>query len=396
MSHIGPDGGPEDDGFPGDPETAPPPAEPRLPRAGSRRAERSAGGRVKGCLPMLLVLVVLLAGAFFGGSWALDKVRSLVGDDPDFGGNGTGKVVVQVHKGDSSTDIGQTLKDQGVVKSVGAFVKAATANDKSRGIQVGFYQLKKEMKASVALGVLVDPKNLIETTVTIPEGFRVKQIVARIVDKTDFTKKQVEAALAKPASLGLPAEADGSFEGYLFPATYTVLPGATPTSLLTQMVDKTEQVEKSLDITAKAEALGLTPHQVLTVASILEYEASRDQDYPKVAQAIYNRLDAGMMLQSDATVAFANNLTKTLYTSDKDRAIDSPYNTYKYTGLPPGPIGAAGEKTIKAALNPTPGPWLFWVVVNLKTGETRFNTTLAGHNADVEAFRQYCRTSDAC
>jgi len=401
VSHIGPD--PDSEQVPdAAPELFAPEPEPgraeevRLPRAGSRRAEKSAGGRVKGCIPMLLVLAVIVGGGYFGGSWALDKVRSLVGDNPDYSGSGSGQVLVEVQKGDSSTEIGQALKAKGVVKSVGAFVDAALADERSRGIQVGFYQLKKEMKASLALDVLVEPKNLIETTVTIPEGFRLKQIVERIVAKTDFTKKQVNAALGKPRTLGLPAEAEGSYEGYLFPATYTILPGTTATSLLKQMVAKTKQIEESLDITAKAQALGLSPHQVMTVASILEYEASRDEDYPKVAQAIYNRLDDGMALQSDATVAYANNLTKTLYTSDEERAIDSPYNTYKYTGLPPGPIGAAGEKTIEAALNPTPGPWLFWVVVNLKTGETRFNTTLAGHNADVAVFRQYCQTSDAC
>ncbi|RZI85080.1 MAG: endolytic transglycosylase MltG, partial [Microbacterium sp.] len=259
------------------------------------------------------------------------------------------------------------------------------------------YRLNKELKASAALSVLVDPDNLIKATVTIPEGFRLNQIVDRLVAKTDFSRKQINAAIANPAALGLPADADGNLQGYLFPATYTILPGATAKSLLTQMVDQTKKVEQSLGIKAKAAALGLTPHQVLTVASILEYEAGTDEDYPKVARVLYNRLDRGMALQLDSTVAFANNSTGSIYTTAEERAVDSPYNTYKYAGLPPGPIGAAGEKAIKAALNPTPGDWLYFVLINPETGETRFNTTLEGHNRDDALFDQYCREHEgAC
>ena len=416
MSNIGPGFGPEDAGtaVPGSSVPPPPPLPPpppaagsydqpdvSLPRAGSRRAAPSKPRQVRGCLPLLLVLVVIVAGLWFGGGWAVDKVRSLTGSTPDYSSTNTkpGKnaVTVEVRAGDNAGAIGRTLKSAGVVKSVDAFVKAAAADDRSRGIQVGFYLMNKELKASAALAVLVNPDNLIQATVTIPEGFRLNQIVDRLAAKTDFSKKQINAAMDDPAALGLPAEATGNLQGYLFPATYTILPGATAKSLLTQMVDKTKAVEKSLGIKAKAEALGLTPHEVLTVASILEYEAGRDADYPKVARVLYNRLDRGMALQLDSTVAFANNSTGSIYTTAEERAVDSPYNTYKYSGLPPGPIGAAGEKAIKAALNPADGDWLYFVLINPETGETRFNTTLAGHNADDALFDQYCREHDgAC
>ncbi len=365
-------------------------------RGGTRRAERSGRGRSRGCLPMLLVLVVVVAGLWFGGGWAVDKIKSFAGENPDYAGPGTGAVTVEVHQGDSAAAIGRTLKAAGVVKSVGAFTDAAVSDERSRSIQVGFYQLKKQMKATDALAVLVDPKNLIQARVTIPEGSRVKDIVKAIAAKTDITAAQVNAALKKPASLGLPAEAGGVVEGYLFPATYTVVPGETAKQLLTQMITKTVQVQNQLDLGARAQALGYTPEQIMTVASILEYEGSRDQDYPKIARAIYNRLDKGMALQSDATVAYANNLEGTVWTTQAQRDNPSPYNTYVHTGLPPGPIGSPGEKTLKAALNPAEGPWLYWLVVNLKTGETRFNTTLAGHNRDKAVLEEYCRTSDAC
>lgn len=400
MSNIGLDFGPGEEGsHRGTPEVEPAPV--RLPQAGSRRAAPSPGRRARGCLPLLLVLALVAGGAWFGGGWVVDKVKELTGSSPDYSSTSTkpGKnaVLVEVKAGDNAAAIGRTLKAAGVVKSVDAFVDAAAADERSRGIQVGFYRLNKELKASAALSVLLDPDNLIKATVTIPEGFRLNQIVDRLVAKTDFTKKQINAAIANPAALGLPAEAGGNLQGYLFPATYTVLPGATAKSLLTQMVDQTKKVEKSLGIKAKAEALGLTPHEVLTVASILEYEAGTDEDYPKVARVLYNRLKDGMALQLDSTVAFANNSTGSIYTTAAERAIDSPYNTYKYAGLPPGPIGAAGEKAIKAALNPTPGDWLYFVLINPETGETRFNTTLAGHNRDDALFDQYCREHEgAC
>jgi UPF0755 protein len=365
-------------------------------RRGGRRAERSSRGRFRSCLPMLVVLVLVLAAAWFGGSRAVDRVKTLMGDNADYPGPGTGAVVVEVKKGETAAMIGRDLKADGVVKSVGAFTDAAVADERSRSIQVGFYQLKKEMKASEALAILVNPKNMIQARVTIPEGYRVKDIVKAIDAKTDITAKQVTAALRDPRALGLPAAAGGKIEGYLFPATYSVVPGETAKQLLTQMVAKTLQVQQDLDLAAKAKALGYTTEEIMTIASILEYEGSRDQDYPKIARAIYNRLDKGMALQSDATVAYANNLSGTVWTTQAQRDNPSPYNTYVHTGLPPGPIGSPGEKTVEAALNPADGPWLYWLVVNLKTGETRFNTTLAGHNQDKAVLDEYCKTSDAC
>ena len=305
-------------------------------------------------------------------------------------------MLYQVKAGASSTQIARELKSKGVVASVDAFTTAAADNEKSRNIQVGYYELKQKMSAAQALDVLVDPASLVQSLVTIPEGARVKSIVATIVKKTDLTRRAVTRALASPSAIGLPAAAKGNPEGYLFPATYTVPPRMTAVQLIQQMVAKTVETEKSLDIAAKAERLGLTSQQVLTVASILEYEASRDSDYPKVARAIYNRLDQKMPLQSDATVAYANQSSGTIYTTEEERQLDSRYNTYRYAGLPPGPIGSPGEKTIEAALNPSSGQQLFWVVVNLRTGETLYADDYAAHLRNVDKFRAYCQTSDAC
>jgi UPF0755 protein len=371
--------------------------QPAAGRRAARRAprRREPGGR-RGCLPLLLaavlVVVVVAAVALVGTS----RLHDLFGGAPDYDGPGSGRVIVQVHKGDSSTAIGRTLKDQGVVKSVEAFTDAARKNNKALGIQVGYYALKKKMKASEALDVLVDPHNLVRSVVLVPEGARVRDIVKTIVAKTDISRKSVVAALAHPEKIGLPAEAEGNPEGYLFPATYTVPPGTTAEGLLRQMVAKTVEVHRELGVEAGAKKLGLTPDELVTVASILEYEAKRDQDYPKVARAIYNRLDKGMKLQSDATVSYAAGVSGQVWTSASQRANASPYNTYQHAGLPPGPIGSPGKKTLEAAMHPADGPWLYWVVVNLRTGETVMSTTYAEHQVAVEQFREYCKTSDAC
>jgi UPF0755 protein len=345
---------------------------------------------------MAIVTVLAIVVVGFLGYVGVGKVKDLLGGAPDYSGPGTGKVVFEVHSGDTASAIGNNLKAAAVVKSVDAFVDAARSDDRSRGIQVGYYTLRRHMKASDALAVLVDPKNLVQSVVTVPEGARVADVVATIAAKTKIKKAAVVAALEHPTRLGLPASADGDVEGYLFPATYSVPPGQTAVGLLKQMVAKAKSEFASLGVSSGAPSVGLTPEQVITVASILEFEASRDEDYPKVARAIYNRLKDGMRLQSDATVSYANKLSGQVWTTAEQRNNASPYNTYQHDGLPPGPIGNPGAQTIRAAMHPADGPWLYWVVVNLKTGETVFSTTYADHQKAVAQFREYCTTSTAC
>jgi UPF0755 protein len=365
-------------------------------RAPGRRRRAAPRRRRSGCLPLLLAAVLVVALVTVIGVVGGNRGRGLFGGPADYSGPGAGRVVVQVHEGDSSTAIGRTLKENGVVKSVEAFTDAARGNAKSRTIQVGYYALKKQMKASAALAVLIDPDNLVQSVVVVPEGARVRDIVKTIVARTDIGRAAVVKALSQPDRIGLPAEAGGNPEGYLFPATYTVPPGQTAVGLLRQMVAKTVAVHRDLDVDAAAKRLGLTTEQVVTVASILEYEAKRDEDYPKVARAIYNRLDQGMKLQSDATVSYAAGVSGQIWTTAEQRSNASPYNTYRHAGLPPGPIGSPGEKTLEAAMRPAEGPWLYWVVVNLRTGETVMSTTYAEHQQAVARFRDYCKTSDAC
>jgi UPF0755 protein len=355
-----------------------------------RRARRG-----RGCIPVLIVLVVLLAGGWFGGRWAYDEISARFAPAPDYKGPGAGRVLFEVKKGDSSTDIGRRLKAVHVVKSVDAFNDAAKKDDQSRNIQVGYYPLKKQMKASQALAVLVNPDNLAQSLVVVPEGARVRDIVKTIVAKTDITRSSVTAALANPKAIGLPAAANGNPEGYLFPATYTVPPKLTALGLVRQMVAKSLEVQQSLDVEAKGKARGLTAQQVLTVASILEYEANRSEDYPKVARVLYNRLKRKMPLQLDSTVSYVSQRSGDVWTTSAERSNSSLYNTYAHRGLPPGPIGSPGEETIKAALNPAEGSWLFFVP-DYEAKTTRFSTTLAQHQKWVDKLKKYCQSSKDC
>jgi UPF0755 protein len=301
-----------------------------------------------------------------------------------------------VKTGATSTVIGRELKSRGVVKSVDAFNDAARSNDKARNIQVGFYQLKKQMKASEALDVLVDPANLMQNIVVVPEGARVRNIVKTIAAKTDIPRGAVTKALANPASIGLPPEAGGNPEGYLYPATYSVPPNQTAVGLLRQMVDKRMESEKLQGLAAASAKLGYTPEQILTVASILEYEANRSEDYPKVARVLYNRLDKGLPLQLDSTVSYVSGRSGDVWTTAAERGDSSEYNTYKHTGLPPGPIGSPGEETVKAALHPAQGSWLYFLPDFEKNTTLFYDKDGPKRQADLQRIKDYCVKTQKC
>jgi UPF0755 protein len=371
--------------------------------AGGRRAERSRR-RGPGCLIGLVVLALLFGGLYLGVTKGVDFVKDQFEGTPDYPGPGTGEVVFEVKDGDSVTEMGRNLKELDVVKSVDAFTEAASANPDSTRIQVGFYTMRLQMKAEDALDLLIDPANAVNAAVTIPEGLRVVDIVKVLVKNTDFTKKEFEAALADPAALGLPAYAEGNPEGYLFPATYEFGPEAQPADMLRVMVERWAQAAADVDLEAKAQALGYTPHEMMTIAALLEAEGRGDYT-PKIARVIYNRLDnpdngiTNGLLQIDATVNYALGKAgiARLTQEEIDSVADHPYNTYTQVGLPPGPIEAPGQAAMEAALNPADGDWLFYVTVNLATGETKFASTEAEFLEYKAELDEYCETqSDRC
>ena len=358
--------------------------------SGRRRATRgpSRGSR----LLRTLILVLVLAALVF----AFMKVKDLLGGPDDYSGQGTGKVVIEVPEGANGQQIATILAKKDVVKSAEAYYRVSLNDPRAQSIQPGFYQVRKKMSAKAALAALVDKKNRVEGRVAVPEGARVDQIVELIEAGSEISKKDVVAALDKPKSLGLPQDAAGNPEGYLFPATYTVEPGTSATDLLKQMVAKAIDVYKSLDIASRAQGLGYSGAEIITVASLLEREAQRGEDFPKVARVLYNRLDKGMPLQLDSTVQYVSKREGDVFTTPEERDNPSQYNTYKNSGLPPGPIGSPGKTTIEAALNPAEGPWLYFVTVNLETGETVFTNTNEEHSQAVAKLREYCKGADVC
>jgi UPF0755 protein len=360
------------------------------PRAGRRRAPRGPSRAAR--LFRTLVLLAVIAAVVF----AVLKVKDMLGGPDDYSGTGTGKVVIEVPEGANGQQIAEVLASKDVVKSAEAFYQVSLDDPRAQSIQPGFYQVRKQMSAKAALNALVDRKNRVEGRVAVPEGANVDQIVKLIAQGSEITEKDVVAALKKPRSLGLPQEAGGNPEGYLFPATYTVEPGTSAKELLTQMVGKAVDVYQSLDIDTRAQELGHSGAEIITVASLLEREAQRDEDFPKVARVLYNRLDDGMPLQLDSTVQYVSKREGDVFTTPEERANSSAYNTYKHPGLPPGPIGSPGEKTIEAALKPAEGTWLYFVTVNLETGETVFSNTNGEHSQAVARLQEYCRGTDIC
>lgn len=358
--------------------------------------KRARSRRGFGCMAVLIAVAVLAGGAYIAYSVGISALKDRLSPPEDYAGEGTGSVVIEVQEGDAASDIADTLVAKDVVKSREAFTDAAVENPDSRGIQVGFYEMRHKMSAAAALEVLVDPANLLQSTVTLPEGWTVDQIVAQLVKKTDFSAKDYNKVLRRPDSIGLPSYAGGNPEGYLFPATYQIKPNATAKSILTAMVDRYQQAAEKLDLEAEAAAGNVSPHDVMVVASLIQAEARFDKDFAKVSRVIYNRLNDGMPLQFDSTVHYAVGRDGKVGTSDEDRNVDSPYNTYNRTGLPPTPIMAPGEKAIAAALEPADGPWLYFVTTNPDTGETKFAESYQEHLRNKAEFDSWCAQSDHC
>jgi UPF0755 protein len=294
----------------------------------------------------------------------------------DFVGTGTGTVLVEVHPGQSLSGIGQTLVAAGVVKSVTAFSDAANDNAQAQSIQPGTYQLHLQMSAASAIDLLVSPDSLVGGRVTIPEGLRISRVEQLIAASQSTIKvADIEAALGRPGSLGLPDYAAGQPEGFLYPATYDVDSTTTATSLLISMVARFNQVAASIDLDQGAARLHLTSYQVVTIASLIEAEVKRPQDYSQVAEVIINRLHKGMPLELDSTVNYALGTTDPFLTAAQLKT-PSPFNTYLHAGLPPTPIDSPGQDALTAALNPAQGDYLYFVTTNPITGDTTFTASL--------------------
>jgi len=343
-------------------------------------APRRRGGW--GCLIVLLVIVGVLVGGYFAVQAPLAAFMERFEPAPDYSGSGTGELVFMIEDGDTGEDIARNLHDQGVTASFDAFYDLILEQNPT--FFPGAYQLASEMSAQSALDALLDEGNRLENTFVITEGMWTENALAAASQGTGIPVDELQAAAADPAALGLPSEAT-TVEGFLFPATYTFGPDATADEVIRTLVDRQFQ---ALDEAGVPEE---DRWETIIIASMLEREAGLREDYYKVSRVIQNRLsDASPtngLLQFDSTVHYGIGEDGVITTTDAERAdASNPYNSYVHPGLPPGPIGNPGDLGIDAALNPADGTWVYFVTVNLDTGETVFSTTLAEHEAAVQEY----------
>lgn len=339
-------------------------------------------GRLRrfGCLGIaVLIMLALIIG---GGLFFKQNIAAFLNPESiDYAGPGTGSVSLTVVQGDTGSSIATKLKASGVVKTRTAFLKAISKAEPVPSFQPGAFTLKKHMKAKAALALLTNADNRNIIKVTIPEGFTVKRVVDRMT-RLGFNKDRLTAALKSPASIGVPAAAHDA-EGWLFPATYQFNIGTSETAALSQMVAQTKAALESAKVPEQ------DWNKTIILASIVQKEARQSSDFPKVARVLENRVKKNMLFQLDSTVAYGANLS-TVTTTAKQRADkNNKYNTYAHPGLPIGAISNPGAQAIDAVVNPAKGDWIYFVTINLKTGETVFSSDKAGHDAAVQKFRSW-------
>ncbi|GAB3285272.1 hypothetical protein GCM10027449_30110 [Sinomonas notoginsengisoli] len=355
--------------------------EPVAAKVPSRRARRF---RV---LIGLTVALALFVGAALIG---VEFLKPILGIDhvKDYSGPGSGSVVVTVQAGSGAAAVASTLEKQDVVADAGTFLKAFAGAGGS--LHPGDYTFKKQMKSSDAAAILAGTGNEKVIYFALSAGMRVGESLDAIAKAAAADRKDLDALNSKPGDFGLPAKAK-NLEGYLAPGEYRFPVGTAAKDILGHLVSVTLDKLKADGVTDPSKQ-----YDVLTVASIVQAEGGR-ADYGNVAGAIYNRLKSNAetngYIQSDATVTYGLG-KKSYHITDQEKADKgNPYNTYANSGLPAGPIGSPGATAIDAASKPTSNDYLYWVTVNLDTGETKFSKTYAEHQGYAQQYEQWCQAN---
>ncbi|SEM69964.1 endolytic transglycosylase MltG [Paenibacillus sp. OV219] len=305
-------------------------------------------------------------------------------------------VQVELKKGASPFEFAEVLKEQGVIRNAFIFKYYLRYKHEGPKFQAGVYELKPGMTKEEIIAKLNAGETKKEETIrfTIPEGFTVEQIAdtlskAGYVDKAAFIaltdKDQVWSDVDEVKNIPKDAKLRHRLEGYLFPETYEMVKSSKPEDIITRML---QELDHKLDTLPDNWEESLTEHDIsmhemLTIASLVEREVVIDEERPIVAGIIYNRLKKGMPLQIDATVQYLLDKQKErLLLTDLD--VDSPYNTYKVKGLPPGPIASPSIKSIDAALFPKQTDYYYYVTKKDGSHEHLFAETLKEHNRNIE------------
>lgn len=334
-------------------------------------------------LVLVLVVLLLASSTLFAG------YRYLQGSISPSGEPGA-DITVTIDKGIGTEGVAKVLAEAKVIKSARVFAYWTKLQGKGPYL-AGTYTLQQNLSYDEVANLLSSGPEVDVQRLVIPEGLTLEQIAERVGQLPNrsaatflaLAKEQGETRVKSP----LQAPQVTNLEGLLFPSTYFVGERDDERRILQRMVDSMVSVTTRLDVANRARSRNLDAYQLLTVASLVEREAKVQEDRPLVAQVIYNRLDKQQKLQIDATVIYAlgQSGTKTRV-SNADLKTKSPYNTYEVAGLPPTPIAAAGEASIRAAAEPAPGPFLFYVVTE-KDGRHSFATTAAEHQRNIEKAR---------
>lgn len=326
-----------------------------------------------------LVTLGLVAGAVVVLNYDYFRSQYLKLTALDFEGPGAGEVVVRIEAGEDGISVSQKLLDAGVVRDFDSFYRLLI--EKNAVFYPGSFMMKLKMSNQAALDVLSNPSNALTYKVTIPEGYRAFLIFEELAKVSGIPAADFADAASHLTDLGIPSQAS-TIEGYLFPATYSFDKEATAKDIIMEMVGRMKD---------ELTQLGVQPanwHEVLTMASIVQREAKLEPDFYKVSRVFANRLALDMKLETDPTISYSFDGTD-MSEATKEQQLKYGYNTYLVKGLPPGPIASPGALAIEATLNPAEGDWLFFVTINLETGETKFSKTLKEHEKFVRLLRQW-------
>jgi UPF0755 protein len=318
------------------------------------------------------VVVVCVLSLLLEGWWILSVPGPL---------RFTSRVVeVPAHKG--VVEVAEILDDAGVIRSRVGFVLLALARGSFRSLKAGEYQIPPGTN-TVRVLELLEGGQVLQHLLVFQEGSTLGELARllateRLVAADDILRVAKDAVFLK--TLDIPAD---SVEGYLFPDTYQFVKGMTAEEILARMVARMRE-KLSPEIVAEARAREFTLHQMLTLASIIEKEAVESSEMPLISAVFWNRLRRDMPLQADPTVQYAVGKDRKRLTRE-DLQTDSPYNTYRRQGLPPGPIASPGRAAIQAAVRPAKVNYLYFVAMDDR--HHQFSTNLADHNAAVARYR---------
>ncbi|MBQ1252451.1 MAG: endolytic transglycosylase MltG [Firmicutes bacterium] len=319
----------------------------------------------------LLIVIVILALLAGGGFFAYNFFMGSVTIDNE--------VVVDIPEGSSPNTVGALLAENGMIKSELGFKVQLKLDNAAPDLKAGKYHFEPgEYSLSALIAELVQGPPAVGVKVTIPEGYNQEQIIDLLVEAGLVTESEFLDAAAN-VDFGydyLPPVGDSlRLQGFLFPETYLFTEGDSAENIIRMMLEQFDKVYTA-EWKARVEEMGMTTSEWLTMASIVEKEAVVSEDRPIIAGVFYNRLEAGMNLQSCATVQYALGEVKSVL-SNEDTQIESPYNTYQNPGLPPGPIASPGYESLYAALYPTETDYLFFVAK--PNGAHIFTTTYDEH-----------------